>query len=201
MTAQRDRQEPIGSGFDAASTAEEVMRGIDLRGKKAIVTGGYSGLGREVVRVLVNAGARVVVPARDVARASDALRGIDASVEPMDLLDRRSIDAFAEHHRNTPLHLLVLSAAIMACPLARDARGFESQFATNHLGHFQLTKRLLPELRREGARVVSVSSMGPSLFPRGLRRSEFRAARLRSMGGLWSIEDREYPFCRGPRRA
>src|SRR5689334_4661968 len=89
-------QQPIGSGFSAASTAEEVIRGIDLAGKTAIVTGGYSGLGRETARVLSNAGAEVIVPARDLGRAKTALEGIDVAIEKMDLLDPSTIDAFAE---------------------------------------------------------------------------------------------------------
>ncbi|WP_328321651.1 oxidoreductase [Kribbella sp. NBC_00382] len=157
-------QQPIGSGFTAASTAAEVVKGIDLTGKTAIVTGGYSGLGKETVRVFLAAGAEVIVPARDKNRASKQLDGIDGVVvDELDLLDPASIDAFADRLLATgrPLHLLVNSAGIMAAPLRRDTRGFESQFATNHLGHFQLTTRLLPALRQaNGARVVAVSSRG-----------------------------------------
>jgi NAD(P)-dependent dehydrogenase (short-subunit alcohol dehydrogenase family) len=86
----------------------------------------------------------------------------------MDLLDPASIDAFAAGFiaSGRPLDILVNSAGIMACPLARDARGYESQFATNHLGHFQLTARLFPALRQaDGARVVSVSSWGHHYSP------------------------------------
>lgn len=157
-------QAPLGSGFGAASTAEEVIRGRDLRGKVAIVTGGYSGLGLETARVLRAAGATIIVPTRDLGRATAALQGIDGvEIEAMDLLDPASIDAFADRFLATrrPLHILVNSAGIMACPLTRDARGYESQFTTNHLGHFQLTARLWPALRQaNGARVVSVSSWG-----------------------------------------
>jgi len=157
-------QAPIGSGFGPASTTRDVIEGIDLSGKIAVVTGGYSGLGLETVRTLRRAGATVVVPTRDRARAVTALAGMDAiEIEPMDLLSPESIDVFADRFlaSRRPLHILVNSAGIMACPLARDARGYESQFATNHLGHFQLTVRLLPALRRSGgARVVSVSSLG-----------------------------------------
>jgi len=162
-------QQPLGSGFGAAATTDEVMTGIDLSGKTAIVTGGYSGLGRETARVLRAAGARVIVPARDLSRAREALAGIDVEIAPMDLLDPTSIDAFAASFlESTPaLHILVNSAAIMAVPeLTRDARGYEYQFATNHLGHFQLTTRLLPTLRNaNGARVVSVSSIGHRYSP------------------------------------
>lgn len=162
-------QKPLGSGFGAATTADEVITGIDLSGKTAIVTGGYSGLGRETARVLRAAGARVIVPARDMSRAREALAGIGVEIAPMDLLDPSSIDAFAASFlESTPaLHILVNSAAIMAVPeLTRDARGYEYQFATNHLGHFQLTMRLLPVLRSaNGARVVSVSSIGHRYSP------------------------------------
>jgi NAD(P)-dependent dehydrogenase (short-subunit alcohol dehydrogenase family) len=157
-------QHPIHSGFGAASTATEVIQGIDLAGKIAIVTGGYSGIGRETVKAFLSAGARVIVPARDLSRASQALANVPgAEIEEMDLLSRDSIDAFADRFlaSGNPLHLLVNNAGIMATPLTRDARGNELQFATNHLGHFQLTQRLWPALvQARGARVVSVSSRG-----------------------------------------
>lgn len=164
-------QTPIGSGFTAASTAAEVIAGIDLTGKTAIVTGGYSGLGREAVRALLSAGARVIVPARDVVRAASALAGFSGQIEvwPMDLLDPASIEAFAARFLSLgqPLHILMHSAGIMAVPvLARDARGQELQFATNHLGHFRLARRLWPALvAAQGARIVSVSSAGHRFSP------------------------------------
>src|SRR5258706_11732726 len=90
-------QSPIGSGFGAASTTTDVIRGIDLTGKVAIVTGGYSGLGRETVRILLGAGAHVFVPARDVARAKTAFEGIGgAQGVPMDLFDSGSISTFSD---------------------------------------------------------------------------------------------------------
>ncbi|THF56538.1 SDR family NAD(P)-dependent oxidoreductase [Pseudothauera rhizosphaerae] len=163
-------QAPIGSGFGPASTTAHVIKGIDLVGQVIIVTGGYSGLGLESARAFVSAGARVIVPARDVARAKKAIEGIGGiEVEPMDLLDPASIDAFAKHFLSSglPLNALVNSAGIMAVPdRTLDARGYELHFATNHLGHFQLTSRLWPALKRtEGARVVSVSSMGHRFSP------------------------------------
>ena len=163
-----ERQQPLGTGLGAVTTAEDVTRGVSLEGKTAIVTGGYSGLGTETVRVLRNAGAEVIVPARNKARAEAALAGIDARVEPMDLLDPASIDAFTRRflEGGKPLDVLINSAGIMAVPLGRDARGYELQFATNHLGHFQLTTGLLPALRKAGgARVVSVSSWGHHFSP------------------------------------
>jgi NAD(P)-dependent dehydrogenase (short-subunit alcohol dehydrogenase family) len=167
-------QAPIGSGFTKSSTAADVIAGIDLGGKVAIVTGGYSGLGLETVRQLLNAGARVIAPARDVARAEAALAEVPGvEVWPMDLLDPASIDAFAERFlaEGQPLDILINSAGIMALPeLTRDPRGHELQFATNHLGHFQLTARLWPALVAAGkatgdARVVSVASLGHRFSP------------------------------------
>lgn len=160
-------QIPISSGFGSTTTAAEVLFRRDLSGKVAVVTGGYAGLGLETARVLAAAGATVIVPARDVQRAERALEGL-AGVRTayLDLMDLGSINAFTEDMLATgnPLHMLINSAGIMANPLTRDVRGFESQLATNHLGHFQLTARLWPALRKaQGARVVSLSSRGHRL--------------------------------------
>ncbi|MET4573374.1 NAD(P)-dependent dehydrogenase (short-subunit alcohol dehydrogenase family) [Stenotrophomonas rhizophila] len=157
-------QKPLGSPFGPASTATDVMVGIDLSGKRAIVTGGYSGLGLVTVRHLVQAGAEVIVPARDVDRARAALVDLPAvEVLPMDLFSADAVAAFGHAlvRRGAPVHLLINSAGIMATPLSRDADGHESQFATNHLGHFRLVCGLWPLLKAAGgARVVSVSSRG-----------------------------------------
>lgn len=157
------KQHPIGSGFTAASTADEVLAGIDLSGKNVIVTGGHAGLGLETTRALAKAGASVTVGSRDPARAASAVAGIGGvEVSPLDLVEPGSIDAFAARwlESRRPLHILVNSAAAPAPrTLVRDARGYELQFATGHLGHFQLTLGLLPALRAaHGARVVNVSS-------------------------------------------
>src|SRR3954463_12404873 len=127
-------QEPLDTGFGATTTAMQALAGRDLTGKVAVVTGGYSGLGRETTRVLAEAGATVVVPARTPAKAQAALEGI-ARVEHdvLELDDPASIDAFAERFvaSGRPLDILITSAGIMAVPFARDARGYESQLATN----------------------------------------------------------------------
>ncbi len=158
------QQSPIGSGFGAASTAEEVIGKISLVGKSAVVTGGYSGIGLETVRVFRAAGAKVFVPARDMAKARKALIEMpDVVVAHMDLLDPVSIDTFADRvlAETSALHILVNNAGVMGSPLARDSRGNESQFSANHLGHFQLTCRLWPALvGANGARVVALSSYG-----------------------------------------
>ena len=154
-------QYPIGTGFTAASTADDVLAGLDLSGRNAVVTGGHAGIGLEVTRSLAKAGACVVVGARDPERAARGLAGIDrVEVDRLDLLDPALIDGFADRRlaSGRPLHMLVNCAAASGGP-EHDARGYETQFATNHLGHFQLTRALLPALRAaSGARVVTVSS-------------------------------------------
>lgn len=156
------QQHPIPSGFRAQTTADEVMGDRRLDGKTAIVTGGYAGIGVETTRVLAAAGASVIVPARNVAKAKQSLSALkNVTIEEMDLAVPSTIDAFATRFAERPLHLLINNAGIMAVPLSRDMRGLEAQLAVNHVGHFQLFARLLPALRRaNGARVVALSSRG-----------------------------------------
>ncbi|MFF9373308.1 SDR family NAD(P)-dependent oxidoreductase [Streptomyces griseoluteus] len=162
-------QHKIGSGFGADSTADEVLRGIDLTGRLAIVTGGYSGLGLETTRALARAGAHVVVPARRPEAARQELAGIGhVEVDELDLGDLDSVRGFAERFlaSGRGIDLLIGNAGIMACPETRVGPGWETQFATNHLGHYALANRLWPALASgDGARVVSVSSRGHHLSP------------------------------------
>jgi NAD(P)-dependent dehydrogenase (short-subunit alcohol dehydrogenase family) len=162
-------QHPIGSGFNAKSTAAEVIKGIDLTGKVAIVTGGSAGIGLETTRVLAAAGATVIVAARDIEKAKRNLDYIlNVEIQAMDLIRPNSIDAFAEKFlaSGRPLHLLINNAGIMWVPLQRDNRGIESQLATNYLGQYQLVARLWPALKAAGgARVVNVSSYGHQVAP------------------------------------
>lgn len=157
-------QRALGSGFNASSTAEEVIRGIDLQGKTVIVTGGNTGIGLQTVKTLSQAGAQIIVPARDIEKAARNLKGLsNVTIEEMDLMNPDSIDAFAQKFILTgkPLHLLINNAGIMWVPLRRDHRGYESQLATNYLAVFQLTARLWSALKKaDGARVVNVSSGG-----------------------------------------
>lgn len=157
-------QQPTGSGFNASSTASDVIKGIDLTGKIAIVTGGNTGIGLETTKTLVHAGATVIVPARDIEKAKRNLEGIqNVEIEAMDIINPASIDAFAEKFldSNRSLHLLINNAGIMWVPLRRDSWGTESQLATNYLGQFHLTARLFPALKKaNGARVINVSSLG-----------------------------------------
>lgn len=157
-------QKQTGSGFNAASTASDVIKGIDLTGKIAIVTGGNTGIGLETAKTLAAAGATVIIPARDTEKAKKNLAGIaNVELETMDLMNPVSIDAFAGKFlaSGRPLHLLINNAGIMWVPLRRDSRGIESQLATNYLAQFQLTARLWPALKKaNGARVINVSSQG-----------------------------------------
>jgi NAD(P)-dependent dehydrogenase (short-subunit alcohol dehydrogenase family) len=163
------QQKPLGSGFNALSTTSDVIKGIDLSGKTAIVTGGYAGIGLETTKTLVAAGATVIVPARDKDKASRNLAGIaNVELESMDLMKPASIAAFAHKFLTSgrPLHLLINNAGIMWVPLIRDVRGYESQLATNHLGHFHLTALLWPALRSaNSARIINVSSFGHQMAP------------------------------------
>jgi NAD(P)-dependent dehydrogenase (short-subunit alcohol dehydrogenase family) len=161
------KQHPLGSGFTAASTTDDVIAGIDLAGRNVVVTGGHIGLGLETTRALSRAGASVTVGVRNPDRAAPALAGLErVEISRLDLLDPASINAFVARYRDSgrPLHILINNAGIMGGALQRDARGYEAQFATNHLGHFQLTLGLLPALQAAaGARVVEVSSWGHHL--------------------------------------
>jgi NAD(P)-dependent dehydrogenase (short-subunit alcohol dehydrogenase family) len=157
------QQHPIGTGFTPASTVDDVLAGIDLTGKNVIVTGGHSGLGLVATRALTRAGASVTVGSRDTDRATAAVAGIErVEVSPLDLMDPASIDAFVARYLESgrPLHILINNAGYPApAEIVRDARGYEAQFATNHLGHFQLTLGLHPALRAaDGARVVNTTS-------------------------------------------
>ena len=156
----------VTSPFGFESTAAEVIAGIDLHDRQALVTGAASGIGVETARALASAGAKTVIAARDLAAAERAAADIRAttgnpavSVARLDLLDRSSVDQLISD-LDGPLHILVNNAGVMAIPeLRRSPEGHELQFATNHLGHFRLALGLLPALRAAGgARVVSVSS-------------------------------------------
>lgn len=156
------RQQPLTTAFGYRSTAAEVIAGHDLHGTTAIVTGGYSGLGLETVKALSGAGVRVIVPARRVDVARTALDGVTGvEVTAMDLGDLDSVAAFTAGVRDAgaSIDLVINVAGIMATPEGRTPQGWESQFGTNHLGHFALVGGVA-SLLSEGARVVSYSSVG-----------------------------------------
>ena len=162
MAAEAQRK--LGSGFGLRSEPADVLKGIDLHGKIALVTGGYSGIGLETTRALLAAGARVHVPVRNPDKARDTLAGLsgDLHTGPMDLGRFASIFNYVAgvQAQEKRLDLLINNAGIMACPETRLDQGFEAQFATNHLGHFLLTRQLLPQLLNSDApRVVCLSSI------------------------------------------
>jgi len=158
-------QAKLGSGLDPKSEPSDILAGKDLTGKVAVVTGGYSGIGLETTRALAAAGAKVYVPVRNFDKAAETLATIKrGEVIPlsMDLGDFASIRRFVAEmlEDETQIDLLINNAGIMACPEARLEGGWESQFGVNHLGHFLLTKGLLPALLAADApRVVCLSSI------------------------------------------
>jgi NAD(P)-dependent dehydrogenase (short-subunit alcohol dehydrogenase family) len=157
----------ISTPFGAQSTASEVIAGVDLTGRRAIVTGGAGGLGRETARALASAGADVTIAARNLDAAISTAREISAETgnpqvhaAQLDLAALASVREFVKMWAG-PLHILVNNAGIMASPEQRTPEGRELQFATNHLGHFALTVGLHEALAAPGsARVVVLSSVG-----------------------------------------
>ncbi|MBO0850573.1 MAG: SDR family NAD(P)-dependent oxidoreductase, partial [Pseudonocardia sp.] len=155
----------ITTPFSAESTAAEVIAGVDLSDHRAVVTGGASGIGIETARALAGAGAEVTLAVRNMAAGERSAADIVEStgnkavlLAELDLADQASVAAFVAGW-DGPLHILVNNAGVMASPLMRTPRGWEMQFATNHLGHFALAIGLHDALAAAGgARIVSVSS-------------------------------------------
>ena len=156
--------------FDANSTADEVLSGINLRGKRILVTGVSAGLGIETARALAAHGAHVVGTARDIAKAEAATAQVrkDAAggggrfeIVALDLANLASVRGCASAllAKNEPFDVVIANAGVMATPFGRTTDGFETQFGTNHLGHFVLVNRIAP-LIREGGRLVNLSSAG-----------------------------------------
>lgn len=155
--------------FGAETTTDEVLEGVDLRGKSILVTGASAGLGVETARSLVSKGASVVGAARDLdkaRRATDEVRkaaanGGSLSLVAVDLASlasvRASTDALLASGRT--FDVIIANAGVMACPQGKTSDGFETQFGTNHLGHFVFVNRLVP-LLKQGARIVNLSSAG-----------------------------------------
>ena len=158
----------ITSKFRNRSSALDVVHGIDLHGKRAIVTGGAAGLGLETSRALATAGASLTLAVRNREQGEAAATLLreetgnpNIHVAHLDLAHLATVQRFASDWADQPLHTLFNKAAIMACPLARTPQGWESQFATNHLGHFALTRALLPALKNGApSRLVYLSSSG-----------------------------------------
>jgi NAD(P)-dependent dehydrogenase (short-subunit alcohol dehydrogenase family) len=162
----------ITTPFTFDSTAAEVTAGIDLTGRRVIVTGGASGIGIETARALAGAGAEVTLAVRNLeagqqvaADITETTKNDKVLVAPLELTDQTSVAAFVRNW-DGPLHVLINNAGVMAPPLTRTPEGWELQFATNHYGHFALAKGLYRALAAaDGARVVSVSSSAHQMSP------------------------------------
>jgi NAD(P)-dependent dehydrogenase (short-subunit alcohol dehydrogenase family) len=157
------RQTPVDSPFHKRSTAKEVAASADLQGKTVVFTGGYAGIGLEAVKALSSAGAHVIAPVRTPEKAEAALAGLNVETVTLDLFEPDSVADGAKAIRElTPdgIDILINNAGVMATPLRRNSKGWESQFATNHLGHFALFAHLSDLLlKRPGARVVALASI------------------------------------------
>ena len=159
----------MAEAFGATSTTDDVLAGVDLSGKRVLVTGVSAGLGVETARVLAAHGAHVVGAARDLAKAgratgqvrADAANGGEFELVALDLASLASVRACAEAlvAKAEPFDLIIANAGVMACPFGHTADGFETQFGTNHLGHFVLVNRIA-SLMRSGGRLVNLSSSG-----------------------------------------
>ena len=198
-------QRPIDSGFDQHSTAADVLAGIDLTGRLAVVTGGYSGLGLETTRALAGAGATVIVVPRGGRGGGRGARGRRGrrSANSISRTSTASTRSPRSSWRGaTTIDFLINNAAIMACPETRVGPGWEAQFATNHLGHFALVEPALAgaRRRRRGAASSRVSSARAQALADPLGRPAVRA-RLRQVGGVRPGEDRQRPVRRRARRA
>jgi NAD(P)-dependent dehydrogenase (short-subunit alcohol dehydrogenase family) len=155
--------------FGATSTTDEVLEGVDLSGKRILVTGVSAGLGVETARTLAAHGAHVVGAARDLNKAkvateqvrAEATRSGGLELVALDLASLASVRACADSlvSAGKPFDLIIANAGVMACPKSQTSDGFETQFGTNHLGHFVLVNRIAP-LMKPGSRLVNLSSAG-----------------------------------------
>src|ERR1700727_2348244 len=158
----------MSKSFGSESTTEEVLSGVNLQGKRILVTGVSAGLGVETARSLAAHGAHVVGAARDVTKAEAATAQVrrDAAAQggsfelvTLDLGSLKSVRACAAGliEKGEPFDLVIANAGVMATPFGHTADGFETQFGTNHLGHFVLINRVAP-LVRAGGRLINLAS-------------------------------------------
>ena len=163
-------QKPVNSAFHRKSTGQEVLAEMDLSGKTAIITGGYSGIGLETTKALASKGVKLIVPVRSEQKAAAALADVEGDVQSaaMDLSDLGSVSKFTDKmlQELTSLDFLINNAGIMACPEQHVGPGWEAQFGVNHMGHFALTTALMPLLKKTaGTRVIALSSTAHKISP------------------------------------
>jgi len=154
--------------FSFESTTDDVLDGVDLSGRRFVITGAASGLGEESTRALASRGASILMLARDPQKNADAAERVrvavpdaELSLDTVDLADLASVRAFAARYIESgqPVDVLMNNAGVMACPFGHTADGFEMQFGTNHLGHFELTRLLEPAVvAGDDPRIVMLSS-------------------------------------------
>jgi len=182
------QESKMANAFGATSTTEDVLSGVNLGGKRILVTGASAGLGVETTRALAAHGAHVVGAARDLAKAHSATAQVreDAAAHgggfeliELDLASLKSVRASADRllAKNEPFDLVIANAGVMATPFGHTQDGFETQFGTNHLGHFVFINRIAP-LLRAGGRLINLFFLRSPLLQRGFRRSELRAHHL-----------------------
>jgi NAD(P)-dependent dehydrogenase (short-subunit alcohol dehydrogenase family) len=177
--------------FGATSTTDEVLEGVDLSGKRILVTGVSAGLGVETARALAARGAQVVGAARDLNKAKAATDPVRASAAKgggfelveLDLASLKSVRACADAlvAAGKPFDLVIANAGVMACPKGETADGFETQFGTNHLGHFVLVNRIASLMKR-GSRLVNLSSAGHRFSDVDLEDPNFERTRYTEFG-------------------
>lgn len=173
------------SAFGSSSTTDDVLQGVDLSGKRALVTGVSAGLGVETARALAAHGAEVVGAARDLDKARAATAGVPGlELIALDLANLASVRATADRlvADGRPFDLLINNAGVMAPPFGKTVDGFETQFGTNHLGHFVFTNRIA-SLLRPGARVVSLASSGHRFSDVNLEDPNFETSEYTPFGG------------------
>jgi NAD(P)-dependent dehydrogenase (short-subunit alcohol dehydrogenase family) len=183
-------EETMSQQFGAESTTDEVLEGVSLRGKRVLVTGVSSGLGVETARALAAHGALIVGAARDLAKARAATEHIRAQssgggmeLVQLDLASLAIIRACADAllAAGKPFDLVIANAGVMACPKGTTADGFETQFGTNHLGHFVLVNRIA-SLLKPGSRLVNLSSAGHRFADVDLDDPNFERTRYTEFG-------------------